>query len=123
MSEEKRRYIRWRTKIKITYSLVEDGKDEFYQEAFTENLSELGLQILASERLEIEQNIKLKLEFVYDSVPIMAVARVVYVKNYKNQYRVGLEFMTMDDFQRQRLKQNLEKISQELTNEAKRGYL
>ena len=120
MGEEKRQYFRWRKKIRITCSLT--GKDDSYEEIFTEDLSETGLQILLSERLALRQTIRLRLEFVYDSVPIMAAGRVVYVKAHENRYRIGLEFMEMDDFQKQRLKRGLEKARQDFEAEAKQGY-
>lgn len=115
MVEEKRRYIRWRRKIRVAYSLTEE--DASYKEIFTEDLSDHGLQILVSDRLVPQQKVRLKLEFVYDSVPIMAVCRVTYVKDYEDQYRVGLEFIDMKDFEKERLKRSLEKVGQDLRAE------
>jgi len=118
MAEEKRRYFRWRKKIRVTYSLTEE--DESYQEIFTEDLSEHGLQILVRDRLGVQQKIRLKLEFVYDSVPIMTIGRVIYATAYENQYRVGLQFIDMNDFEKQRLKRGLEKARQDFQNKAKK---
>lgn len=120
MVEEKRRYIRWRKKIRVAFSLAE--KDDFFEEAFTEDLSELGLQILIDDKLQLKQRVRLKLEFVYDSLPIMAGAEVVYVAAYENQYRVGLEFIDLEGFQKQRLKRDLDKARQELNGEDEQGY-
>jgi c-di-GMP-binding flagellar brake protein YcgR len=117
MGEEKRSYIRWKTKIRVAYTLA--GTDEFYKEVFTEDISESGLQILVADKLRLKQTVKLKLEFVYDSVPITVMARVAYLKEYENQRRVGLEFINMDPFQTDRLKRGLERVRQEFKDEAK----
>lgn len=116
MGEERRRYIRWKKKVRITYSLWD--RPESYQEIFTKDLSEMGLQILSADKWKPQQIVRLKLEFVYDSVPIVADARVVYVNAFENQYRVGLEFVDMDDFQKQRLKRCLDKLRQDVRDEA-----
>ena len=117
MGEEKRTSIRWKTKIRVASSLT--GPDELYKEVFTEDISDTGLQILVVERLKLKQRVKLKLEFVYDSVPITVTGTVVYLKEHADQYRVGLEFADMDAFQSHRLKAGLERVEQELKDEAK----
>ena len=116
MGEEKRRHVRWKRKIRVTYSLTDDS--ESYQEIFTEDLSETGLQILSADRFELKRTVRLKFEFIYDSVPIVADARVLYVNAFENQYRVGLEFVDMDNFQKQRLKRCLDKVRQDFRDEA-----
>lgn len=108
MTEEKRRFIRDYNKVRVTYSLSEES--EFSEGVFTENISEVGLQIIIDNRLEQNQVLQLKLEFMSDSVPIIADCRVVYVKPETDQYRIGLEFVNMDNFQRQRLKRCLEEV-------------
>lgn len=120
MRGEKRQYVRWRKKIRVTYTLSED--DTSFKEVFTEDLSEMGVQILAADKLEPGQAVRLKIEFIYDSVPIMAVGKVAFVKAFENQYRVGLEFMDMDDFGKLRLKRNLDKIREGLTDGMKEEY-
>lgn len=120
MDEEKRRSERLRKKIRVAYSPTE--KDEVYREIFTEDISDHGLQILVPDRLEAQQRVMLRLEFVYDSVPIMAVGRVAYVTAFEKGYRVGLELIEMDDFQKERLKRCLEKVRQDFIEEAKEGY-
>ena len=116
MGEEKRSSIRWKTKIRVAYSLA--GADELYKEVFTEDISEKGLQILAADKLKLKQTVKLKLEFVYDSVPITVIGTIVYLKEHGNQRRVGLEFINMDAFQSNRLRRGLERVRQELKDEA-----
>lgn len=108
MVEEKRRYIRGDNKIRVMYSLSEEGK--FSKEIFTENISELGFQIVIDHRIEKNQTIRVKLEFISDSVPIVTDCRVVYVSAEADQHRIGLEFVNIDDFQKQRLKRCLEEI-------------
>lgn len=115
MAEEKRRYLRWNKKIRVAYSL-RPGVD-VDKEIFTEDISEIGLQILIQGRLNVQQVVHLRLEFIYDSVPIVVEAKVVYAKAEKNLYRVGLEFINFDDFDRLRLKRCLEEAEQDLQGE------
>jgi c-di-GMP-binding flagellar brake protein YcgR len=115
MDQGKRRHIRWKKKLRVAYSLMQD--DESYREVFTEDISESGLQIISSDRLSSKQMIRLRLEFVYDSVPIVAVAKVVYVGELENRFRVGLEFLKIDSFQEERLKRYLGKLRQDLGDE------
>ncbi len=104
MSQEKRRYIRWKEKIKVAYAFAEN---ESYKEVFTEDLSEAGLQILTTDRLELEQAVMLKIIFIYDPLPIIAIAKVVHAENKEGRYKIGLEFFNMNDFEKQRLRRNL----------------
>lgn len=107
MLEEKRHYVRWRQKVKVTYACIEDPA--VYRETFTEDLSEQGAQISVRDKLIPRENIDLKLEFGYDAIPIMALGKVVYFKSNQGRSRAGLEFVNMDDFQKQRLQKNLGK--------------
>lgn len=106
MVEEKRRYIRWDTKIRVTYSLQQN--DESYEEVFTENVSEVGVRVVLKDKIEPKQLLRLKLEFLSDSVPIIVDCKIVYVIAEKDHYRIGAEFVNMNDFQKQRLKRCLE---------------
>ena len=115
MDQGKRRHIRWKKKLRVAYSLMDES--ESYQEVFTEDISESGLQIISSDRLTPKQTIRLRLEFVYDSVPIVAVAKVVYIGELENRFRVGLEFLKIDSFQEERLKRYLGKLRQDSGDE------
>ena len=115
MDQGKRRHIRWKKKLRVAYSLMDES--ESYREVFTEDISESGLQIISLDRLTPKQTVRLRLEFVYDSVPIVAVAKVVYVGELENKFRVGLEFLKMDTFQEQRLKRYLGKLRQDFGDE------
>lgn len=120
MAEEKRRYTRWKEKIRVSYSLTEG--DNSYREIFAEDIAEVGVQILVPERFILKQKVKLKLEFAYDSVPIMAYGQVVYVKPYKDRYKVGLEFVDMDEFQKHRLKRCLDKLRKDSGDRTEQGH-
>ncbi len=115
MDQGKRRHIRWKKKLRVAYSLMQE--DESYREVFTEDISESGLQIISSDRLTAKQTVRLRLEFVYDSVPIVAVAKVVYIGEFENRFRTGLEFLKMDSFQEERLKRYLGKLRQDFGDE------
>jgi len=104
MVEERRRHIRWSTKIRVAYSL---GEDDPYEEIFTEDISFEGLQMLVVDDLRISQIIRIKVEFVHDSVPIISKAEVVNIKKADQGFRVGVKFLDMDSFQQERLKRAL----------------
>ena len=110
MGEEKRRFIRWTKKVRVVCSFRED--EEAFEEVFAENISETGLQLVLTQPLKQNQYLKLRLEFIYDSVPIVVTGRVVHMSPEEKQYRIGLEFVDVDDFQRRRLRLCLEKFSQ-----------
>ena len=116
MDQGKRRHIRWKKKLRVAFALMQES--ESYQEVFTEDISESGLQIISFDRLTPKQTVRLRLEFVYDSVPIVAVAKVVYVGELEGRFRVGLEFLKMDSFQEERLKRYLGKLRQDSGDEA-----
>lgn len=101
MVEEKRRYIRWERKVRVTYSF--DQSDESSEGVFTENISEVGTQIITEDIFELGQFVRIKFEFSSDSVPIIVDCRVVYVRSEKEGNRVGLQFIEIDEFQKERL--------------------
>ncbi|MFH1777010.1 MAG: PilZ domain-containing protein [Candidatus Omnitrophota bacterium] len=116
MMQEKRHYIRWAKKVRVTYSLTKE--DVSYQEIFTEDICEIGLQILIDDELKLQQNVWIKIEFVYDAVPIIVLGRVAHLEMFGNKYRVGLEFTGMDAFSKKRLKRLLDKAAGEQSEEA-----
>jgi len=116
MDEELRRYVRWKDKIQVAYT-VGEGKQQ-YREVFTEDVSERGVLIATFEELKVEQNVQLKFEFVYDTIPIMVKAKVVHAKISGDHYKIGLEFVEMEDFQKQRFAQYLEMIRKECSRKA-----
>lgn len=111
MGQEKRRYVRWTKKVRVVCCMRED--EDAFEEVFAEDISESGLQIVLRRPLKTNQFIKLKLEFIYDSVPIMVTGKVVHIKPEGDNFRLGLELVDMDDFQTQRLRKCLDKFSQD----------
>jgi len=120
MTEEKRRHVRWKKKLKVSYALTDEM--DFYEDLFTQNISEEGLQILISNPIELNQTVNLKLEFVNDSVPINITGKVIFLKADEKKFRIGFAFINMNDFQKRRIKQNLEEVKLEFENEDERGY-
>lgn len=122
MVKERRRFIRWNSRIRVTYCLSQDEESYDYKEAFTENICEGGLQISVRKRLEIKQVVRLRLEFMSDSVPIITDGRIIHSRIDQDHYRVGLEFINMDDFQKRRLQHCLELVKKDLKRKAKQRY-
>ena len=110
MGEENRHHVRWKDKIQIAYC-PEHGSHSF-REVSTEDVSEAGVLITVFEEINPEERIQLRLELVNDSVPIVAMAKVAHIEIIESGYRIGLEFVDIDDFQRQRLVRYLEIIKE-----------
>ena len=112
MAEEKRRFFRWRKYIRVVYAFTHSLStiDEAGMEAFTEDVSESGLQMLVRSALRKDDMIDVRLEFVYDPVPVESRARVVYSISYETYFQVGVEFVNMESSQKQRLKEYLGRI-------------
>jgi len=115
MTEEHRRHVRWKKKLKVSYALTEEM--EFYDDIFTEDISEEGLQIYIPDSIELGQIVRLKLEFANDSVPISITGKVVFLKEDQKKFRIGFSFVDLNDFVKQRIKRNLEEVQFDLENE------
>jgi len=115
MTDEKRRHVRWKKKLKVSYALTEEK--DYYDDIFTEDISEEGLQIFIPDSLDLGQTVMLKLEFFNDTVPIIIGGKVVFLKADEEKYRIGFSFIDMNDFQRQRIKRNLDDINSSFNGE------
>ena len=113
MGEEKRQFVRWKDRIQVSYSSEVEKQRIKYRKVFTEDISETGILISTLEVLKFGRYIDLRLEFVYDSVPILVTAKVVHAKRSGDQWNVGLEFVKFDDFGKQRFMRFLEFIREE----------
>ena len=99
--EEKRRLPRWVKRVLVTYTTLEGEKVS--EQAVTQNISEGGLQLVLVHQLEIGELIDTKIELVHDSIPIFATCKVSYVKYQDGTHQTGLQFVKIEDFQRERL--------------------
>ena len=113
MGEEKRQYVRWKDKIQATYAVGEGRQPQIQRKVFTEDVSETGVLLNTFEELKLGQYVQLSLEFVYDSVPIVLTAKVTHVKMSEDHYKVGLEYVKVDEFQKQRFMRYLELVRKE----------
>ena len=66
---------------------------------------------------DLEQNVQLKIEFVYDPVPILARAKVAHVMKGDHYYKVGLKFVEIEGFQQERFLRYLEMVKKECRQE------
>ena len=99
--KEKREFIRKIKKIIVIYTTLQGKK--VTEQAITQNISEGGLQLLLVHKLEPKKLVDIEIEFIHDSIPIYATCKVTYVDPGKYKYRTGLQFVKIEDFQKERL--------------------
>ena len=99
--EERRSSLRWIKGLVVSYSTLEGEK--VTDHATTENIGEGGLQILLVHKLERTESVEIQLELVHDSIPIVATCKVIYVTPEDDKHRTGLQFVKIEDFQKERL--------------------
>jgi len=102
---ERRKYLRLRASI-VEY--VPIGKTSTKELTFTENIGGGGIRILASEALEVDTLLSLKIYLSSAQAPIEVKGRIVWVepssfldKQGQKHYDVGIEFVEIDNKNRQ----------------------
>lgn len=98
---ERRKYLRLRASI-VEYTPI--GKTTEKELTFTENIGAGGIRILASEVLEVDTLLSLKIYLSSSQAPIEAKGKVVWVadssfldKKGRKHYDVGIEFVGIGD--------------------------
>ena len=105
--KEKRKFQRWIKKLIVVYSTLEGIKVE--ELTVTENISLGGLQVTLIYKLEKDEPVETKIEFINDPIPVDASCKVCYSYPERGKFRTGLEFIKMEDFHNERLLRYLEK--------------
>jgi len=100
-NKEQRNFYRWIKSLIISYA--DPHNEQVTKLAATENISEGGLQVFLAQELKKDLLVEIKIELVFDSIPIIATCKVVFVSCEKDRFRTGLQFVKIEDFQKERL--------------------
>ena len=100
-NKEQRNFYRWIKSLIISYS--DSHNAQVTKIAATENISEGGLQVFLAQELKKDALVEIKIELAGDSIPIIATCKVAFVSSEEDRFRTGLEFIKIEDFQKERL--------------------
>ena len=100
-NKEQRNFYRWIKSLVISYS--DSHNEQVTKLAATENISGGGLQVLLAQELKKDALVEIKIELVFDSIPIIATCKVVFINSEEDRFRTGLQFVKIDDFEKERL--------------------
>ena len=101
--QERRRYPRLKG---ATVEYVAIGKASPKEMSFTEDISAVGIRILASENIDIDTILLLKIYLPHYSEPVKVKGRVVWTRQSRflrrdtkkvEHYDIGIEFMEIKD--------------------------
>ncbi|HUW23972.1 MAG TPA: PilZ domain-containing protein [bacterium] len=97
MAEEKRKFLRIRADFGIKYKIKDSHSPP--KKAVSVNISEGGIMIKVSEKLDIRTILELKITLPSPHVTISSLGQVIYVlDNYWDEYppyRYGVEFLEL----------------------------
>ena len=108
--EEKRRYIRLDTRLKITYTIVQQERSSRVTE--TEDISGGGIRIFLMEQLPVGTLIRLTIHLPQDPTPVSCTGKVVWNEEFyisppeQKEGKVveaGVEFTEIDPKDRDRI--------------------
>lgn len=103
--KEKRKFVRIDWPVVVEYKTLEEPctKDQ----VFGKNISMGGVSFIAYERLPKGAKLDMQLVLPFDSMPISAKAKVVWVEKIGEEavksFKVGVEFVKIDGRDEQRL--------------------
>jgi len=104
--QEKRRFVRIQWPIIVQYKTLEEPytKDQIVGT----DISERGVSFISYERLSKGTKLDMQIQVPFDSMPIFAKGKIVWVRNlgeeHKKTFEVGLEFTEVDTRDQKRLK-------------------
>ena len=110
--DERRRYVRLDTRLKISYTVLKKDKDTFIPSE-TKDISGGGIRIFLSEPIPVQTFLKLTIHLPDDPKPIVCSGKTVWVeefvvlptekRNEKNQFEAGVTFTEIDPKDRDRI--------------------
>lgn len=99
--EERRKYLRIVKSLVVIYSCQAQHIEKDF--AITTDISINGIGTILPRQVYKGQIVDVEIEFIYDAVPVRAKCKVVYVNPQNRDYKVGLKFIEIDDFERERI--------------------
>lgn len=109
--DERRKYHRYELGIPVQYKNIKMLSGPLTG-ALTRNIGEGGICFLGNEFLSLAQRLVLTLSLPAPSRPIKIISKVAWIQKVPmgDQYRIGSQFLTMSDEDRNELKDYLEKL-------------
>lgn len=102
--DERRRYVRLDTRLKITYTILNKEKTDA-QNSEAKDISGGGICIFLAEPLPSQTLLKLEISLLDDPPPITCVGKIIWVEEFsvieggrkeKNRYEAGIAFTEID---------------------------
>lgn len=104
--EERRRYVRLDTRLKISYTVVKNELDPL-ENSETKDIGGGGIRILLSGSLPVQTLLRLNILLPEEERPIVCTGKVVWVEEFtvrdKKQYEAGVGFTEIDSRDRDRI--------------------
>ena len=110
--DERRRYVRLDTRLKIVYTVLQNEKDASVTSE-TKDISGGGIRIFLSEPIPIHTLLKLTIYLPDDPKPIVCSGKMVWAEEFTvlqdekgkngNQYEAGVSFIEIDPKDRDRI--------------------
>lgn len=109
--DERRRYVRLDTRLKISYTVLKKGKD-IPNASETKDISGGGIRIFLSEPIPLNTLLKLTIFLPDDPKPIVCTGEIVWVEEFtllsdekkdKNRYEAGVAFTEIASLDRDRI--------------------
>lgn len=104
--EERRRYVRLDTRLKISYTIVKNERD-LPRDTETKDIGGGGIRILFTESLPVQTLLKLNIALPEESQPIVCTGKVVWVEEFsvmeKKEYEAGVSFTDINSKDRDRI--------------------
>ncbi|MBI4436910.1 MAG: PilZ domain-containing protein [Candidatus Omnitrophica bacterium] len=109
--EEKRKYVRLDTRLKITYTILKDRKNSSLSTE-TKDISGGGIRLFLAEPVPVQSLLKLTIHLPEDPQPIVAIGRVVWTEEFSILHsqqtegkvlEAGIEFVEIEPKERDRI--------------------
>jgi c-di-GMP-binding flagellar brake protein YcgR len=115
LGEERRKSVRVSSRLEVVYSY--DKKSKYIKRAYTENISNGGLKMLAEEKLETNAPLVLEIHTPGSDRPILARGEVVWVdetprsgERGRRVYGAGIKFTDLKQLDKDRFAHLIENI-------------
>lgn len=108
--QEKRKFVRIDWPVVVQYRTLEEPFTE--DQIVGKDVSEGGISFIVYERLTKETMLDMQIQTPFDSLPIFAKGKVVWIRNvggeHEKSFEIGIEFTEIDSRDQKRLKVYIE---------------
>jgi len=94
---ERRRFVRLSISAGVQYRVLESLKDHI--KSYTKNVSEKGIMISLSKRLELNTSLEIAIKFEGDARPICGIGRIIWIKKnpHSKDFDAGIDITYIRD--------------------------